>query len=433
VGTVDFHKRTIKEYDLHGKRVLVRADFNVPLHDDGTIADDYRITQAIPTLQYLLEQACSIVIISHLGRPKGNQDESCSLRQVAERLAEKFNREVQFATDTIGDDAKQKVAQLEPGDILVLENLRYHKEEEANDDEFAQQLAEYVDVFVQDGFGVVHRAHASTDAITRHLPSLAGLLLEQEVGTINSAMENPQRPLMAIVGGAKVSDKIGVLHKFVEKADILAIGGAMANVFLHLKGVDIGKSMFDEADVPIAEELLTAAEKKAEQSDFVFYLPQDGVAASDISTQAHTRIVDWSSHVIADVESYPAKPSREQTELGPEDMLLDIGPYSGAFIAGAMQLAKTVVWNGAMGVTEIDGLQGPVGPFAHGSETVVEAISGQYGNKPFSIVGGGDTVGFLQNKGFLGAFNHVSTGGGASLDLMSGKQLPGVEALWDKE
>lgn len=428
-----FHKQTLRDYDLHGKRVLVRADFNVPMNDDGSVRDDYRITQAIPTLQYLLEQACSIVIISHLGRPKGPQDTEFSLEPAAKRLSEAFNREVKFAHDTVGDDAKAQVDQLQPGDILVLENLRFHPEEKANDDDFAQQLAQHGEVFVQDGFGVVHRAHASTDAITRHLPSVAGLLLEREYTTISDAMHEPERPLMAIVGGAKVSDKIEVLHRFVDTADIVAVGGAMSNVFLHIHGVSVAKSKFDAADVPLAEELLQRVEQKKRETNFVFYVPQDGVAAKKIDVTAHTRIVDWSSHVFADISAYPNKPSRSAVELEDDDMLLDIGPYSGAFIAGAMQLAKTVVWNGAMGVTEVNGVQGPIGPFAHGTETLVEAISGQRGNKPYSIVGGGDTVGYLESLGMLEAFNHVSTGGGASLELMSGKALPGVEALRDKQ
>jgi|AntRauTorckE6833_2_1112554.scaffolds.fasta_scaffold00163_35 3-phosphoglycerate kinase len=428
-----FWKRTVREYDLQGKRVLVRADYNVPIADDGSITDDYRIQQSLPTLQYLLEQGCSIVLCSHLGRPDGPDDESCSLRPVAEQLAALFNREVKFAEDCIGESAKEQVHNLQPGDILLLENLRYHDEEEANDEDFAKQLAEHGEVFVQDGFGVVHRAHASTDAITRFLPSVAGLLLEKEAGTIADVMSHPDRPLMAVVGGAKVSDKIDVLNRFIDIADIVAIGGAMANVFLHAKGVAVGKSKMNLEDVPLAEQIIEKAEQKARETNFVLYIPQDGVVARGIDSDAKTRIVDWGSHVIADIESYPKKPQDDRVMLSENEMILDIGPYSGAFIAGAMQLVHTVVWNGAMGVTETKGLQGPIGPFSHGTETIVEAMLGQFGNRPFSVVGGGDTVGYIQNRGLIDAFNHVSTGGGASLELMSGKPLPGVQALWDKE
>jgi phosphoglycerate kinase len=428
-----FWKRTVREHDIHGKRVVVRADYNVPLTDDGHVADDYRLLQSLPTLQYLLEQACSIVIISHLGRPDGRRDSNYSLKPVAQRLAELFNREVKFADDCIGQTAEDAVRELQPGDILLLENLRYYPEEEANDDEFARQLATHGEVFVQDGFGVVHRAHASTDAITRHLPSVAGLLLEREVGTIVDAMENPRRPLMAIIGGAKVSDKLDILHRFIDIADIVAIGGAMANVFLHAKGVAVGKSLMNPDDVPAAHEILEHAHERSRGSDFVFYVPQDGVVAPKIDAHVATRIVDWGSHVFADIEAYPKRPRPAAVHPSDDEMILDIGPYSGAFIAGAMQLVKTVVWNGAMGVTETRGLQGPVGPFAHGTEVVVEAMTGQFGNRPFSVVGGGDTVGYLQNRNVVDAFDHVSTGGGASLELMAGKSLPGVEALWNKQ
>ncbi len=428
-----FWKRTLKEYNLYGKQVLVRADYNVPIDETGTITDDYRITQSLPTIQYLLEQACSVVIVSHLGRPKDKHDQKYSLEPVAKRLAERFNREVKFAHDSVGDDAKQKVGQLQPGDILLLENLRFHKEEEANDDNFAKQLAQHGEVFVQDGFGVVHRAHASTDAITKHIPSVAGLLLEREAGTIVDAMAEPDRPLMTIIGGAKVSDKIDVLRRFVEHADVVAIGGAMANVFLQARGISTGNSKASQEDLPLAREIIEVATRRSQESDFVFYLPQDAVVASEITPRAKTRIVDWGSHVFADIEAYPNKPDRTAVEMGDKDMILDIGPYSGAFIAGAMQLCKTVIWNGAMGVTEVKSLQGPVGPFSHGTETIVQACGGAFGNQPHSIVGGGDTVGYLESTDALDHFSHVSTGGGASLELMAGNRMPGIESLWDKE
>lgn len=428
-----FWKQTIREYDIHGKRVLVRADYNVPIDESGIITDDYRIKESIPTLQYALEQACSIVIVSHLGRPKGAQDSSVSLRPVAKRLSELFNREVKFAEACVGEEAREAVNALKPGDILILENLRYHKGEESNDDDFAKQLAEHGDVFVQDGFGVVHRAHASTDAITRHLPSVGGLLLEREVNAITGVLDNPQHPVMAIVGGAKVSDKIGVLRRFIETADIVAIGGAMANVFLHAKGIDVAKSLFHKEDIPLAKEIIEQAEQKAAEKAFTFYIPQDSVVADKIDKTARTRIVDWGTHVIADIEEYPKRPQQQHFQIKPEEMILDIGPYSAAFISGAMQLVQTVVWNGAMGVTETKGLQGPIGPFSHGTETIVESMLGQFGNRPYSLVGGGDTVAYIQQRGLVDSFDHVSTGGGATLQLLSGVALPGVEVLREKD
>jgi phosphoglycerate kinase len=428
-----FWKRTVREYDLHAKRVLVRADYNVSIDESGRVVEDYRLSQSLPTLQYLLEQACSIVIVSHMGRPEGVKDKSCSLRPVAGRLAELFNREVKFVDDCIGKIAEDAVSKLQPGDILLLENLRYHAAEEANDDDFARQLAAHGEVFVQDGFGVVHRAHASTAAITKHMPSIAGLLLEREVGTIVDVIDRPEQPLMAIVGGAKVSDKIDLLHRLIDRSDVVAIGGAMANVFLCAKGVSVGKSLMKLDDVPTAQEILEHAYQRSRESNFVFYIPQDGVVAPKVATKVATRVVDWGSHVVADIASYPKRPRPEAVQLADDELILDIGPYSGAFIAGAMQLVRTVVWNGAMGVTETQGLQGPVGPFAHGTEVIVEAMTGQFGNRPYSLVGGGDTVGYLQARDVVGAFDHVSTGGGASLELMAGKSLPGVEALWDKQ
>jgi phosphoglycerate kinase len=282
------------------------------------------------------------------------------------------------------------------------------------------------------GFGVVHRAHASTDAVTRFLPSVAGLLLEKEVDTITTVMENPRKPLVAVIGGAKIADKIEILKRFIDIADVVAVGGAMANTFLLAKGIDVGKSMTDTDDVPLAKQIMELAQEKTKNGNFVFYLPQDGVVAKKLDKSAKTRIVDWSAHVIADVENYPKRPPREDSQIADDEMILDIGPFSGAFIAGALQLAGTVVWNGALGVTETEGLQGPVGPFAHGTELLTEAMTGQFGNRPFSLVGGGDTVGYIESHGMLEAFNHVSTGGGASLELMSGRKLPGVEALENK-
>jgi phosphoglycerate kinase len=429
---MSFSKKTIRDVDVQGKRVLLRADYNVPLDKHGDITDDYRLLQSVPTIQYLLEHGAAVIICSHLGRPEGKVSPSESLFPVAKRLKALLDKDVEFAPDCVGERAQKAAKSLQPGQVLLLENLRFHAEEEANDDAFAKELASLADVFVQDGFGVVHRAHASTEAITHHLPSVAGLLLEKEVDTITNVMEDPKRPLVAIIGGAKITDKIEVLERFIDIADVVAVGGAMANTFLLATGLRVGKSIVEPNDLPLAKEILYKVRAVQKERDFVFYLPQDGVVAKKLDRTAPTRIVDWSAHVIADIEAYPKRPLHESSQVQDDEMILDIGPFSGAFMAGLMQLAGTAVWNGSMGVTETKGLQGPVGPTAHGTELLVEAMLGQFGNRPFSVVGGGDTVGFIQGRGLVASFDHVSTGGGASLELMSGRKLPGVEALEDK-
>ena len=427
-----FTKKTINDVDLQDKRVLLRADYNVPV-ENGTITDDYRIKQSIETVKALLDKNVRLVICSHLGRPDGKPDKSLSLAPVARRLSELLGRDVQMAPDCIGDETKKMVDVLQPGQVLLLENLRFHPEEEKNDPNFAAQLGQYCDVFVQDGFGVVHRSHASTEAITHHVQeSVAGLLLAREVDVITRVMDTPERPLMAIVGGAKISDKIDVLNRFIDIADFIAIGGAMANTFLAADGIDIAKSKYEENDVPVARDILTKAREKAKKERFIFYIPQDGVVATSLDKTATTRIVDWDAHMIAEVENYPKQPPESSRMIAHDEMILDIGPFSGAFIAGGIQLANTVVWNGTMGVTETPSLQGPVGPFARGTELVIDAIVGDYGHRPYSLVGGGDTVGYVEQRNLVGAFDHVSTGGGASLELMAGRTLPGVEALQDR-
>lgn len=427
-----FAKKTIKDIDIKGKRILLRADYNVPINENGIITDDYRIQRSLPTLKYLLEQKCKIIICSHLGRPEGQIQPRYSLKPVAKRLKELLKTDVDFAADCIGKKAKDKAAELKNGQILLLENLRFHIEEESNDERFAKQLASYGQVFVQDGFGVVHRAHASTDAITRFVPSVAGLLLEQEVQTILGIMQSPVRPLMAVIGGAKIADKIEILKRFIDHADFVAVGGAMANTFLLSEGIDIGSSLVDKEEIGLARHILDQARKKSKAQRFIFYLPQDGIASKKIDSQTHTRIVDWDAHLIADIEAYPKQPKNEATKIAYDEKILDIGPFSGAFIAGGMQLANTVIWNGTMGVTETPALHGPIGPFSHGTELIIDAMIGQFGHKPFSFVGGGDTVGYIESRKLVNRFDFVSTGGGASLELMSGKELPGVQALLDK-
>jgi len=428
-----FTKQTIRDINVKDKTVLLRADYNVPLtKTDGKIADDYRIQQSLPTVKYLLDQGAKVVICSHLGRPAGPGDSANSLVPVAQRLSNLLHAEVLFAPDCVGEQAQQTVAQLKQGQVALLENLRFHPEEEKNDPEFARQLASLADVFVQDGFGVVHRAHASTEGVTHYLPSVAGFLLEKEVDTITGVMEDPKRPLMTVVGGAKIADKIEILHRFIKIADFVAIGGAMANTFLKAHGLDVAASLYDKEELGVASDIMHEAEQEAKKRKFVFYIPQDGVVATKVDKTAPTRIVDWSAHVIADIESYPKRAAHSTAQVEAHEMILDIGPFTGAFIAGAIQNMQTVVWNGTMGVAEVDGLQGPVGPFAHGTDLVMEAMLGQFGNKPFSVVGGGDTTAYVQSRKLTTAFDHVSTGGGASLELMGGRKLPGVEALVDK-
>lgn len=426
-----FTKQTIRDIDLTGKTVLLRADYNVPI-EYGKITDDYRIKQSLPTIEYLLQHNVKLIICSHLGRPASPNDTSCSLFPVAKRLQQMIDRPVEFAINCVGPVAEKAAAGLKNGQILLLENLRFHSEEEANNDDFAEQLAGLADVFVQDGFGVVHRKHSSTSAITKYLPSVAGLLLEKEVDTITNVMHRPKRPLMAIIGGAKIVDKLDILNRFIEIADFVAVGGAMANTFLAAQGIDIGDSLYEESELPQAREIIRQAEAVAKARHFVFAVPFDSVVANKVDKTAPTRIVDWRSHFIADVESYPKQPSASASHVLAAEKILDIGPFSGSFIAGGIQLANTVVWNGSMGVTETEGLQGPVGPYAHGTELIIEALMGELGHKPFTVVGGGDTVGYISSRKLIDGFNLVSTGGGAALELMGGQRLPGVEALLNK-
>lgn len=428
-----FTKKTVRDIDLSGKTVLLRADYNVPLDDKQQITSDYRMQKSLPTLQYLLDQKCKIIICSHLGRPEGPNDHKTSLLPVAKRLGEMLKQEVKFAQDCIGPEVTAAAQALQPGEILLLENVRYHPEEEKNDPEFAKQLAALAEVYVQDGFGVVHRAHASTEGVAHYLPAVAGLLLEQEVDTITNVMDKPKRPLMAIIGGAKIQDKIEILNKFIDIADVLCIGGAMANTFLFARGINVGKSLVDKDDLDFAREIMDRAQVASKERHFVFYLPQDGIVAKKVDQTQPTRIVDWDAHMISEVESYPKNPPPEASQIAEDELILDIGPFSGAFIAGSMQMSETVIWNGTMGVTEIKSLLSPVGPYAHGTEVIIESLLGQYGYKPFSVIGGGDTSAYIEDRKLTDSFNHVSTGGGASLELMAGKVLPGVAALLDKD
>ena len=409
---MSFTKKTILDVPLDGQRVLLRADYNVPL-DNGQVADDYRITQSLPTIRELQTRGCQIVICSHLGRPKGKPDPALSLAPVAERLGELLGQQIAFVPDCVGDRVVQAVKHLGSGQIALLENVRFHPEEESNDPAFAKQLAtdSGAAYFVQDGFGVVHRAHASTEAITHFLPSVAGLLLEKEITTITSAMEDPKRPMVAILGGAKVSDKIKILERFVGIADRMIIGGAMANTFLKYKGHNIGKSKFEDNESSELQRIYALALGKVagrESVDEFLFLPTDVAVTTDLdSTQQRRTVVR-----VEDVTD--------------DEYIVDIGPQTISRAVERLKGAGTVIWNGTVGVAEKEA-------FSNGSAYLADTLAKQH-DTTTTIVGGGDTADFVLHwdpkKG--GSFTHVSTGGGASLDLMSGEPLPGVEALMDK-
>jgi len=427
-----FRKQTIKDIDLNQKVILLRADYNVPLKDDQ-ISDDYRIKASLPTLKYLIDHHAKVIICSHLGRPNGKKDSQFSLFPVAKRLQELLGQNIEFVADCLGEEVQKAVERLDFGQVLLLENLRFYPQEEENNSEFAEQLASLADIFVQDGFGVVHRAHASTEAITHYLPSYAGLLLEKEVETIENVMNNPRKPLMAVIGGAKIADKIDILHRFIEIADYIAIGGAMANTFLASQGYDVGKSLYDKKELSVAHDIIRKAGLQAKKRPFVFILPFDVVVSDAIDNKLPTRVVDLKTQSFSAIKNYPRRPPLKDVKVLNNDIILDIGPFSGAFIAGAMQSCQTIIWNGTMGVTEVSSLIGSVGPFSHGTELVIEAMTGEFFTTPFSVVGGGDTVGYLAERHLINHFDHVSTGGGASLELMGGRKLPGVEALLNRE
>lgn len=430
-----FAKKTVRDIDVRGKKVILHGELDAPLTEDGkAVTSDFRVASIVPTIKYLQEQDCKIILIGKNGRPDGKVNAKYSLAPVAHTLSSLLGEEVRFVADCVGEEVRTASAELQPRQLLMLENLRFHPEEEENDEAFAKRIVEDTgaEVFVQDDFALVHRKEVGTDAITRQIQSVAGLHLEKEVETITRVMENPERPLLAIVGGAKISDKIEVLTKLIELADFVAIGGAMANTFLAAKGMKIGKSKYDAGELELAREIMAKAEEKSRMSKFVFYLPRDGVVATSADKNVKTRLVDWDAALISEVQMYPKAVPREAHTVAEDEMIMDVGPFSAAFIAGGVQLAKTVIWNGTLGVTEVPALNGPVGPFAHGTELLIDALTGDFGSKPFVLVGGGDTAGYIEQRQLTGAFNHVSTGGGACLELMAGRQLPGIDALQDK-
>lgn len=392
------NKKTIEDVDVNGKKALVRVDFNVPLKD-GKITDDTRIQAALPTIKYLIDHNAKVVLMSHLGRPGGEVNKQYSLAPVAERLGELLGTKVTFVDDCIGPDAQEAVAQMQNGDVVLLENLRFHKEETKNDPEFSKQLAELGDLYVNDAFGTAHRAHASTEGVTKYLPAYMGYLLENEVWMLGKALDNPEKPFVAVLGGAKISDKIGVITNLLTKVNTLVIGGGMANTFLKAKGCEVGKSLVDNDSLDVAKQIMADAEKSGVQ----FMLPVDFVVAKEVTETAPSQVVA--------ADAIPA-----------DEMALDIGPKTQKEYADVVEAAKTVVWNGPMGVAEIP-------QFAKGTEAVAEACSKSEGT---TIVGGGDSVAAVKKLGYGDKVSHISTGGGASLEFLEGKELPGVAAIENK-
>lgn len=429
-----FSKKTIRDIDIAGKRLLVRVDYSVDVDAERQITDDYKIRATLPTIQYALEKGASVLLCSHRGRPEGKSSSELSLFSVAKHLRTLLGRDVEFVPDCVGDRAQKAAEKCKPGDVLLLENLRFDSREEANDDGFAADLAKLADVFVQDGFAVAYRRHASVDAITRHMQSVAGLLLEKEVTELSGVFdENAAKPVVAIIGGATVAEKVHVIERAISLADVVVLGGSLATVFLHQMGVKTGKSPLADADIPLAKQLLDRAREERRSRHFLFVLPQDAVVAKRDDAAADPRIVDWSAHVIADIEAYPRRPVHEASQVTDAELVLDIGPFTGAFIAGVTQFAGTVVWSGTMGDATVTSYRSPVGPFAHGSELVVEALTGQFGHRPgHTIVAGDDTAHFVSSRDIAASFDHVSTGGGASLELLAGRSLIGVDVLEER-
>ncbi len=390
------NKKTVRDIDWAGKRALVRCDFNVPLDKDLHITDDRRIREAIPTIKYLLEHGAVVILCSHLGRPKAKPQDDLRLAPVAERLSELLGTRVQMLPDSVGPEVEAAVKAARPGDVLLLENLRFHGGEEKNDPAHAKALAALGDVFVNDAFGAAHRAHASTAGVAAYLPAVAGFLMEKELDYLGSALENPERPFVAILGGAKISDKIAVVENLLAKADEILIGGGMANTFLKAKGYEMGDSLVEPEAVPMASELLQKGGGR-------LLLPVDAVVADRFAADAARKVVPVD-------------------KVEPGWRILDIGPQTVALYAQRIARAKTIVWNGPMGVFEMD-------PFAVGTFEVARAVANSSAK---SIVGGGDSAAAVEKAGLASRITHISTGGGASLEFLEGKELPGVKALNDK-
>ncbi len=395
------NKKTIKDVDVKGKRVLVRCDFNVPQDAEGKITDDNRIVGALPTIKYLFEHGAKVILCSHLGRPKGEFNMKYSLKPVADRLNELLGNKVTLAKDVIGDDAKAKVAALKEGEAVLLENVRFHKEEEKNDPEFSKALAAFADVYVNDAFGTAHRAHASTAGVADYCKvNVAGFLIEKEVEIMGGALADPKRPFVAILGGAKVSDKIGVINNLIDKVDSLIIGGAMAYTFSLAKGGKVGGSKVEPDKVELAKELM----EKAAAKNVNMYLPVDNVITTEFSADAESKVC-------------------KAGEIPDGWEGLDIGPETAKLFAKVISSAKTVVWNGPMGVFEFE-------KFAVGTKAVAQALAEN--KDAVTIIGGGDSAAAVEQLGYADKVTHISTGGGASLEFLEGKVLPGIACLNDK-
>jgi phosphoglycerate kinase len=391
------NKKTVRDIDVTGKRVLVRVDFNVPIKD-GKVTDDTRIVAALPTIEYLIEHGAKVILMSHLGRPKGKVVPEMSLRPAAQRLSELLGREVKFVPDCVGPEAESAVASMKAGDVVLLENTRFHPEEKENDPDFAKKLAALGDVFVNDAFGSAHRAHASTEGVAHYLPAVAGFLMERELDVLGRLLEAPEHPFIAILGGAKISDKIGVIRNLLTRVDGLLIGGGMANTFLKAQGYDVGESLVEEDSVPLAKELL-------ESAPGIIHLPVDAVVADRFAADAESKVVG--------------------VDQVPEGWrILDIGPATVAHFANRLSGAKTVFWNGPMGVFEFP-------KFAEGTFAIARVLADL--KDAVTIIGGGDSVAAVKESGLADRMTHISTGGGASLELLEGKTLPGVAALEDRD
>ena len=396
---MNLNKKTIEDVQVKGKKVLVRCDFNVPLDADKNITDETRINAALPTIKYLLDNGAAVILCSHLGRPKGEFNMKYSLAPVAKRLSEKLGFEVKLAKDVIGPSAKKLAAEVKPGEAVLLENVRFHPEEEKNDPAFAKELASMAELYVSDAFGTVHRAHASTAGVADYLPAVAGYLIGKELNFLGNAVENPVRPFVAILGGAKVKDKIGVITNLLEKVDTLIIGGGMAYTFSKAMGGEIGDSLLDEERIELAKDMMKAAEEKGVK----FLLPVDTVIANDFDNPT-------------EIKTVPAG------EIPAGWQGLDIGPKTIELFSDAVKNAKTVVWNGPMGVFEKP-------EFAKGTLAIATAMAE---SDATTIIGGGDSAAAVTQMGLASKMSHISTGGGASLEFLEGKVLPGVAALNDK-
>ena len=397
---MNYNKKSVLDADVRGKKVLLRCDFNVPQNKEtGAITSDKRIVAALPTIKYLLENGAAVIACSHLGKPKGEWKQKLTLAPVAERLSELLGQKVIFANDIIGDDAKAKAAALKPGEIMLLENLRFDIREEKNGADFAKALADMAEVYVSDAFGTVHRAHASTAGVAAYLPAYAGLLVEKELSVMGKALDDPKRPFVAVLGGAKVSDKIGVINNLLEKADTVIIGGGMAYTFIKAMGYEIGNSLLEADKLDYALEMI----EKAKRNGVSLLLPVDTAVGNEFKADCDSEIVD--------IKAMPAG-----------WMGMDIGPKTIELFSDAIKNAGTVVWNGPMGVFEFDA-------FAKGTKAMAQALAG---SGAITIVGGGDSAAAVEKLGFADKMTHISTGGGASLEFLEGLELPGVACLLDK-